>query len=73
MRKEGLENLTLTGKIEGKRSRGRQRRASRENYKKQLEFLGHVMRKEGRENLTLTGKIEGKCSRGRQRKASKEN
>ena len=25
MRKEGLENLTLTGQIEGKRSRGRQR------------------------------------------------
>ena len=25
MRKEGLENLTLTGRIEGKRSRGRQR------------------------------------------------
>ena len=27
MRKEGLENLTMTGKIEGKRSRGRQRKA----------------------------------------------
>ena len=26
MRKEGLENLTLTGKIEGKGRRGRQRK-----------------------------------------------
>ena len=27
MTKEGLKNLTLAGKIEGKRSRGRQRKA----------------------------------------------
>ena len=26
MRKEGLENLAITGKVEGKRARGRQRK-----------------------------------------------
>ena len=31
MRKEGLENLTLTGQIEGKRSRGRQRLRARKS------------------------------------------
>ena len=40
MRKEGLENLALTGKIDGKRSRGRRRVMWLSSLKKWLEGKG---------------------------------
>ena len=38
MRCEGMENLVLTGKLEGKRSRGRQRQKFITSLKKELNF-----------------------------------
>ena len=55
VRKDGFEVLALTGKIKGKRSRGRKR------------MLWLTSQKDGQEVLALTGKIEGKRSRGRKR------
>ena len=40
LRKEGLENLSLTGKIEGKRGRGRKRILWMDSLKKWLEEKG---------------------------------
>ena len=53
MTKEGLKNLTLAGKIEGKRSRGRQRKAD--------EGRGRQMKaEEGRGRLLIQKTIRKK-------------
>ena len=51
-----------------RRRAGTERNLLRTIWRRQIEFLGHVMRKEGLENLMLMGRIEGKRDRGRQRR-----
>lgn len=75
--KEGLENLTLSGDIEGKWSRvklwvtypkrlwGRWLNRQK-GLGKELKWLGWIMMKDALENLTLTIDIEGKRNRVKQ-------